>query len=45
MKFKITINDNEYHADMVDCDLVNQIADMCPFEVTFKQHLQQGVLH
>ena len=25
MKFKITINDNEYHADMVDCDLVNQI--------------------
>ena len=30
MKFKITINDNEYHADMVDCDLVNQIADM-PF--------------
>ena len=41
MKFKITINDNEYHADMVDCDLVNQIADMCPFEVTFKQHRNQ----
>lgn len=42
MKFKITINDNEYHADMVDCDLVNQIADMCPFEVTFKQHRNQS---
>ncbi len=41
MKFKITINDNEYHADMVDCDLVNQIADVCPFEVTFKQHRNQ----
>lgn len=39
MKFKITINDNEYHADMVDCELVNQIADMCPFESTYKQHL------
>ena len=44
MKFKITINDNEYHADMVDCDLVNQIADMCPFEVTFKQHRNQEYL-
>lgn len=33
MKFKITINDNEYHADMVDCELVNQIADMCPLKV------------
>ena len=39
MKFKITINDNEYHADMVDCELVNQISDMCPFESTYKQHL------
>lgn len=38
MKFKITINDNEYHADMVNCDLVNQIAGMCPFEGTYKKH-------
>ena len=42
MIFKITINDNEYHANMVDCDLVNQIADMCPFEGTFKQHRNHG---
>lgn len=40
MRFKITINDNEYHANMADCDLINQIADVCPFEGTFKQHLR-----
>lgn len=40
MKFKITINDNVYYANMVDCDLVNQIAKFCPFEDTYKQHLK-----
>ena len=42
MKFKIIINDNEYHVDMDDCDLVNQIANMCPFEGTYKQHRNHG---
>lgn len=38
MKFKITINDIEHHAEMIDNELVKQIANMCPFESNFKQH-------
>ena len=36
VRFKITIDDNEFHANMLDYDLVNQIAEMCPFESNFK---------
>lgn len=38
MKFKITIDGKEYHANMVDNKLNKQIADMCPFEANYKRY-------
>ncbi len=40
MKFKLTINDMEYLADMIDSDLVEQLAALCPFEANYKSYQQ-----
>lgn len=37
MRFKLTVDGNEYHVNMLDYDLVNQIAEMFPFEDNFKR--------
>lgn len=40
MKFVITINDKEYVANMVDSEVVDQIAALCPFEANYKSYQQ-----
>ena len=40
MKFLITINEKEYLAEMIESNVVDQIAELCPFEATYKSHQQ-----
>lgn len=40
MKFKLTINNTEYVADMINNQLVEQIAKLCPFEANYRSYKQ-----